>query len=59
MLLNGSFDLNTKFIEVQENKRMKQLVLEPGVRKTFLLSSCTPLGYSLTSCQDLIYAAPK
>ena len=36
------------FIERQK-KRSKYLVLVPNVRKTFLLSIRTPIGYSLAS----------
>ena len=34
----------------RQKKRSKQLVLGLGVQFFFLLSSRTPLGYSLTSC---------
>ena len=43
------FLLLLKFIE-RKKRHSKYLVLGPGARKTFRLSSRTPLLYLLTSC---------
>ena len=39
---------------VEQHKKTKYLVLESGARRTFRLSSRTPLGYFLTSCPGLV-----
>ena len=59
--LNNKAYADTIIVYWTTKRRSKFLVLGTGTRRTFWLSSCTPLGYFLMSCpgQDTSVALLK